>query len=193
MSLNDITEKIINDANKQRREIQKRTQSVVTQMEQELSREREKAKLNNQDNLRLELKKAQDKIVSITKQEALMEKEKFLREEVNSIFNSNYQWLLSLNSDDYIKILEKLIRFLSLTDSATITCYTPLKRQKEAEKALSVTKFRNADLHTVEDVRFKGGLKFENEKEFHDLSFETLVSTIQTDKEDEVYRLFLTK
>lgn len=193
MSINDITKKIISDAEEECEKIKKHTVVIIKKIKKDTEEKKKHLHKENEDTIQTKLKKSTEKTLSTAKQQAVMEKEKILRREVDSVFQNTYQQLLSLDSDNYIKLLSKLIKHSSIKKDFLGTCYYPANRKTETEKILSFLDIKTQSIKKTEEHFFKAGLKLENKKEYYDFSFENLIMNIKTKKEDKIFEILSKK
>ncbi|MGM0482300.1 MAG: V-type ATP synthase subunit E family protein [Patescibacteria group bacterium] len=191
MSIEDIKEKILEDAEVECEKIRKESAEASRKIQEELENEKKDIRNKYQNKLENELETNRERTLSKTKQQRSLETENLLREKISSIFQEHYEKLINLDSDGYKKMLEKLLSTSEL-ENFKGECFTPAKRKKEAQDALSKSKLdKQVDLKESADLAFKGGLVFENDYEYHDLSFETLVSSVKANQEEKIRALLL--
>ncbi|MFP4022357.1 MAG: hypothetical protein ACLFTS_00730 [Candidatus Paceibacterota bacterium] len=193
MPIEDIEEKILKDSKTKCEDIRKRVSRSIEALEKEKEKEMQKMREAYEKKLEKEIEGWKNRVISKVKQRSYLEKEKVMRDKVNSIFKNKYDSLISEESKQYTETIKKILLTQGPKNFKGI-CLTPKKRIKETEKTISEIS-NKLDLHCEikeTDLPIQGGLILENDNEYHDLSYETFISSIQT-KEEENIRSILAK
>ncbi|MFP4539922.1 MAG: hypothetical protein ACLFNN_03250 [Candidatus Paceibacterota bacterium] len=187
MPIEDIEEKILKDSETECEDIRKRVSRSIEALEKEKEKEMQKMREAYEKKLEKEIEGWKNRVISKVKQRSYLEKESIIREKVDIIFKNKYDSLISEGPKQYTETIKQILltqgpkKFKGL-------CSAPKERIKETEKALSeVSKVLDLDCNLKEsETSIQGGLILENEDEYHDLSFETFISSIQTKEEEKI-------
>lgn len=187
MSVEAIIEKILNDAEKKGRAIDKETNKTVKRIEKELAEALENLETRYRQQTEEIKNKNQEKVISgaETQTKRAIETEK--REQLNSVLKETRNKLQTLPSEQYSSLLTQLLKKLPLSSMYDLTVDVPTERLEESRKA-----FKQLGLDAVElktDPTFTGGAII-NEKNFrYDLRFEHLLDQIQERSETQIAHL----
>lgn len=193
MSIDDIKEKIFSDAEGECERIKKSTAQIIKEAEVDFGKRKKVLIESYKEKLQRQLEDSRERTLSLVKQRLMLERESLLRKEVDSIFKEHYDQLVSIDSQKYTDLITKFITSTVPTNFQGI-CLAPAKRIKETQKAL--LKAGLSDVKEIEEDKgnsLQGGLILENEDDYYDLSFETLISLIRDENEDRINQIIASK
>ena len=193
MAIDDIKEKIFNDAEEECEKTRKLTAQAIREAESDFKKRKKELIEIYKDSLQKQLEGSRERTLSLVKQRLMLEKESLLRKEIDSIFKEHYDQLTSMESQKYTDLIAKFITS-SVPADFKGKCLTPSNRIEETKLALSKAKLSGVEeIEATKSKTFLGGLVLENEEDYYDLSFETLISMIREENEDRINRIISSK
>ncbi len=187
MSVEAITEKILNDTEKQCQAITKETEKSLKNIEKEL----ETGLKDLEDKYHQKMEEIKNKNIEKVTSNAESQVKKMIetekRDQLDSIFKETFNYLTSLSEKEYSEILVKLLKNLPLLEMKEIKVSVPEERVKESKEAFDKLNIQVSKLET--DKNIKAGAIINEENFRYDIRFEYLLDQIQENHETKVARM----
>lgn len=183
MSVQEITQKIIADA-------EEAASRIIQGAELEAKRIAEETE-NSKKNIKEAAERETKKILEEEKKKAISRANQESRQRINSarrkILNAAYEKALkdlsSLPDEEYDKTLEKIL--LKLDDKEKITAFIVPETRKDV--SIRVLARKGVHQNKVKSSKeFSGGIKAEGENFEYDFTFENLIKNLKESKETEI-------
>ncbi|MEX1026952.1 MAG: V-type ATP synthase subunit E family protein [Candidatus Paceibacterota bacterium] len=179
MALPDITQKILDEADRRVKEIQNDTAEEVAEIERE-TREKKDALKHDYDQA---LERDKDHLRRQARSHAEQAKKRAVetskRQHIDRVFTEVTERLAKLPRDAYQALITSLLQ--ELPSGTRGTLYAPATRIAETDKALATAGIR--DLSLEEDVSMTGGFRITGASADYDYSFERLVEDARDEHE----------
>ncbi|MCK5591632.1 MAG: V-type ATP synthase subunit E [Candidatus Pacebacteria bacterium] len=181
MSLSDITEKIIKEAEEKAEQIGKESAAQIVSIEEgtkKISAEKKEAHALSIKNILAENKK---RVSAAADHETKISLEREKRAELDNIFSTTLKKLESLDDNDYSKILSSLLKNLPKNISGIAAC--PAKRISITKKVLQEN---GITVDITEDNTISGGIIIRENKAEYNLTFTRKMEDMKKSLEIEV-------
>ena len=181
MSLSDITEKIIKEAEEKTVLLSKETATQVTSIEEETKKIIAKKQQSYSESIKKILADNKKKISAAAEHKTKLTLESMRRTELDNVFDNALKELESADDDKYYKILTSLLRDLPKNISGIVTC--PAKRISVTKKAFQESAI---NIDVTEDNTISGGVIIRENNTQYDLTFKRKMEDVKKSLEIEV-------
>ncbi|MEX0672911.1 MAG: V-type ATP synthase subunit E family protein [Candidatus Paceibacterota bacterium] len=171
MALNDITQKILDDARTHVTEIEKETIEEVAVIENENKKRKDQIKLEHDSRVEREAKHQRKQVISHSEQAKKRAVETTKRQHIDSVFADTHQKMIDLDGEKYQKMITSLLQ--ELPENVQGTLHAPSTRMAETKEALQSA--GKGDLDIAEDSSLDGGFRISGKTADYDYSFARLI------------------
>jgi len=185
MSLQDIIQKIHNEAEQKKSELEKETQKKQEEVKQETEKKKQEMHDSHEAFLSRSQKHQTEQARARAHQHILQEKEKAKRDAINNVYTNAYKELISISTADYISFVHELaLQLPKNIDEGDVLL--PTTRYKETQQALTQA---GIQLNPVSSENIQGGFIISTPKAEYNYSFKQLVTYAHTQTELEVSQI----
>ena len=181
MSLSDITEKIIKEAEEKAVLLSKETATQVTSIEEETKKMIAEKQQSYSESIKKILADNKKKISAAAEHKTKLSLESMKRTELDNVFDNALKELESANDDKYYKILISLLKDLPKNISGIAVC--PAKRISITKKAFQESAI---NIDVTEDDTVSGGIIIRENNIQYDLTFKRKMEDVKKSLEIEV-------
>lgn len=182
MSVQEITQKIITDAEETALNIIRGAESEVKRIAEETENLKKKAAEENEKETKKLLEEEKKKSLSRSNQSSRQRINSVKREILDAAYDKAMENIASLDDDEYGKLFEKTLSGLEKNKEIE-SFLVPEKRKEISEKILAKKGFQNAIIASKE---FSGGIKVIGESFEYDLTFENLLKNLKESNETDI-------
>ncbi len=181
MSLSDITEKIIKEAQDHAEQISKEAAAQIVSIEEEAKKMIVEKKQTDALSVKNTLAENKKRVFAAADHETKISLEREKRAELDNIFSTTLKKLESLDDNEYGKILASLLKNLSKDISGIAAC--PAKRVSVTKKVLQET---GINVDVMGDNTISGGIIIRENNAEYNLTFTQKMEDVKKDLEIEV-------
>lgn len=181
MALNDITNKILEEAEVKKHQVEKETDALIKEIEKEEEEEILELEERHQTKLEREKRHKKQKAESRVGQKIKLIKESIRQKHVNKVFDDVYQNLVNLPAQEYKAMISSLLKEVPKTMQGVIK--VPDSRLEETKQVLQE---QNLSFGVESDSDLEGGFQILGDKNNFNYSFERIVSGARDNYELEI-------
>ena len=184
MSITDITDTILAEANEKKEEISRETEQEEARIREETARRKQEMKQEHDETLERDKEHRRQQARARANQEAKQTLEQSRRDHINAVYRDAAEKLINLDSDQYRDTIERCASELPTLPSGTV--FVPTDRADETREALQKA---GVDLETEPSDSLRGGFVINTDKAEYDYSFDGLIENVQHRTELDVARM----
>ena len=181
MSLSDITEKIIKEAEEKAEQTRKETATQVSSIEEETKKMIAEKQQSYSESIKKTLTDNKKKVTAATEHKTKLSLESMRRAKLDSVFNNALKKLELLDDNEYGKILASLLENLPKNISGKAMC--PAKRIPVTKKVFQEC---GINIDITEDNTISGGVIISENNTQYDLTFKRKMGEVKKSLEIEV-------
>lgn len=187
MTLNDITQTILDEANEKKAAIERETRERVTEIANETERLKKEYTQDHNAQLERDIEHRREQTRARATQEVQRERERTKRSEIDDVYTQVYTKLTNCPSEEYTSLVTRLAEELPKDLDGTV--HVPRERQTETQQALASA---GITLSNTPSDAISGGFIATTDTAEYDYSFEKLVTHAREKTELEVAQTLFT-
>lgn len=176
MALDDITKKIISDAEGEVKRILESAEKEIRMLEKDAEEEIKKLEDHAESTRTRHSSKIYERILSKARHDIKIKHDENLRSLIEKVFQKLEEKLLSLPEEKYQQFIAEKIHLLAHEKG---TFHIPFEKQKETLAVIQKSALKNADTKIEDKGILLGGFIFSTKEKEYDFSFRSLLQSLK--------------